>query len=534
MSRRSVPTPPEIPGLSFIRLLGSGGFSDVYLYRQELPRREVAVKVLNADELSESGREAFVAEANVMAQLSAHPYIVTIYTADVAPDGRPYIVMEYVAGPTLAQRYRRGGLGVAETLRTGVRLSSAVATAHAAGILHRDIKPANVLSTDYGWPALTDFGISSAFGEERERGADAVGMSIPWSPAEVFDDSSAPDVRSDVFSLAATMYTVLAARTPFERLGGPNGSVDLISRIERGMVEPIGRDDIPLTLVAVLSRGLARRPEDRFAGAVEFARALQRIELELDHAPTPIDVPQALLDRVPAADDRVGADAAPTRVRSPHEVRPDEAPDADGAPVTQRTRGPERTVIRASPPRVGDESGAVGPDGDDGATTRRARGGGSAAGRGANTTAASPGAAGVRPESHPVRRVVLTSAAVVVVIIGCAVALIWGAVAPPALPEVEARQAPTVVVVVPDAQSGDVTPSEDGTEVRFSWRNPDPRSGDKYLVRRTDDGGGLAEPRLLDETSLTLTDVNPEGELCLQIQINRSGRLSAEPLTMCL
>src|SRR5690606_17688510 len=135
-----------------------------------------------------------------MAQLSAHPYIVSIFHADVASDDRPYFVMEYCSGPSLAERYKREPMAVADVLRTGVRVAGAVATAHAAGILHRDIKPANVLTNDYGWPALTDFGISSALDEELplhtgtleslvgETGGTAgesVGMSVPWSPPEM-------------------------------------------------------------------------------------------------------------------------------------------------------------------------------------------------------------------------------------------------------------------------------------------------------------------------------------------------------------
>src|SRR5690554_3603585 len=97
-----------------------------------------------------------------MAQLSAHPYIVSILHADVASDDRPYLVMEYCSGPSLAERYKSGPLPVVDVLRIGVRIAGAVATAHAAGILHRDIKPANILTNEFGWPALTDFGISSA------------------------------------------------------------------------------------------------------------------------------------------------------------------------------------------------------------------------------------------------------------------------------------------------------------------------------------------------------------------------------------
>lgn len=333
MRRTSVP--PQLPGYTFLKVLGSGGFSDVFLYEQALPKRRVAVKVLLVEELSGANRTAFVAEANLMAQLSTHPYIVTIYQADVAGDDRPYFVMEYCSGPSLAERYKQETFPVADALRTGVRLSSAVATAHSAGILHRDIKPANVLTNDYGWPALTDFGISSTVeddaaplhtgtlatalaAETSGSGADgtavSVGMSVPWSPPEMFEDDPDPDVRSDVFSLSATIYTILAGHTPFEVPGRSNGTLDLIGRIERGAITPMVRTDLPRSLLAVLQKGMASHRADRFATAVDFARALQRVELELGYAPTTIDVPNLRIDapsRVSSVDD-----ADETRVRS--------------------------------------------------------------------------------------------------------------------------------------------------------------------------------------------------------------------------
>src|SRR5690606_30577897 len=110
------------------------------------------------------------------------------------------------------------------------------------------------------------------------------------------EDEPNPDVRADVFSLAATLYTLLAGHTPFEIRGRSNGTLDLIGRIERGLVTPLERTDVPRSLVAVLAKGMASNREDRFASAVEFARALQRVELELDYAPTTIDVPNLIVD----------------------------------------------------------------------------------------------------------------------------------------------------------------------------------------------------------------------------------------------
>src|SRR4051794_11105057 len=274
--QRAPSSPPDIDGYVVDRLIGSGGFSDVFLYEQQLPRRKVAVKALLTHELTAQARAAFTTEADLMARLSTHPYIVTIYQAGVARDGRPYLVMEYCSRPSLSERYKRQPLSVVDALRTGIRLSGAVATAHAAGILHRDIKPANVLTNDYGWPALTDFGIASAVEElpihtttTGRRQADdestgstesqSVGMSVPWSPPEMFGDDPDPDVRSDLFSLAATIWTLLAGRTPFEVPNRPNGTLDLIGRIERGALTPMARTDVPTSLIAVLRKGMATR-----------------------------------------------------------------------------------------------------------------------------------------------------------------------------------------------------------------------------------------------------------------------------------
>ncbi len=118
-ARREASQPPVIPGYEYVRLLGTGGFADVFLYRQQMPRRRVAVKVLLAASLDDEARARFRAEADIMASLSHHPSIVTVYQADVAADGRPYLVMEYCSRPGLAQRYRAERMGVAEVLRIG-------------------------------------------------------------------------------------------------------------------------------------------------------------------------------------------------------------------------------------------------------------------------------------------------------------------------------------------------------------------------------------------------------------------------------
>ncbi|MGN6327274.1 serine/threonine-protein kinase [Pseudolysinimonas sp.] len=365
--QRDPAAPPVLDGYTPVRVLGIGGFSDVFLYEQELPRRQVAVKVLTG-QLTDAVRAAFVREANLMAALSTHPYIVTIYQAGIAADGRPYLVMEYCSRPNLAERYKSKPLTVADALRTGIRIAGAVATLHGAGILHRDIKPANVLANDYGWPALADFGIATVFeqvglgggGPDPAHAASAEhpsgepdpegpGLSVPWSPPEMFDEAPEPDVRSDVFSLAATLYTVLAGRTPFEVPGGPNGQLDLIERIERGEVTPMTRTDLPASLQAALARGLAPRREDRWPSMMEFARALQRVELELGYAPTGIELPSS----EPPAPAPVPHDAPPRAADQPSPV----AHAAPGAPSSRvaplPAAGPSAALGLASSMRRG-------------------------------------------------------------------------------------------------------------------------------------------------------------------------------------
>ena len=340
-SKRPPAPPPHIPGFRYISLLGSGGFSDVFLYEQDRPRRKVAIKVLLSDLKTEGARRRFESEANLMAQLSSHPYIVTIFEAEVTDDGHSYLAMEYCSRPSLDVRYRRQRFSVDEVLAVGIQVASAVETAHRAGIAHRDIKPANILVTDYNRPALTDFGISGTIGADAD---DDAGMSIPWSPPEQFRGGNVNGVLVDVWALGATLYTLLAGRSPFVLPGQDNSQRELIARITNAPLPRLGRADLPDSLELVLATAMAKSPGSRYSSAHAFALALQRIQAELNLSVTPFEVLEE-----PHSDDGHPDDGVEeTRVRSIASIDP----EARGTATTGTAPTfPGRTLPETDPGR---------------------------------------------------------------------------------------------------------------------------------------------------------------------------------------
>ena len=291
--------PPDVPGYRFIRHLGAGGNAQVYLYEQQLPRREVAVKVLNEPALSDAARRRFTTEANVTAALS-HRHIVQVFDAKVTDDGRPYLVMQFYPQPNLSVRARRAHFPVAEVLRTGIQVGGAVETSHRAGVLHRDIKPQNILTDSYGEPALTDFGIATTKG-----GNGPEGLSVPWSPPEILLGTDPGDERSDVYSLGATLWHLLAGRSPFERPDGDNKALALMGRIKSDPVPGTGRADVPASLDRLLRQAMAKDPAARPQTALELIRGLQSVEQELR-----LPVTQPILPSAGPAGDTPGDNTA--------------------------------------------------------------------------------------------------------------------------------------------------------------------------------------------------------------------------------
>jgi non-specific serine/threonine protein kinase len=272
-------SPPEevdlgIPGIEAPSLAGSGGFASVYRAFQPAFQRTVAVKVMTATKLDDRGRAAFARECRAMGSLSEHPNIVTLHDAGFTADGRPYLVMSYMAGGSMADRIERSGaLGWEEAVQSGIPVADALATAHRAGVLHRDIKPGNVLLSRYDTVHLGDFGIARLSGDQATSGH--VSATVAYAPPEVLMGSE-PNHAADLYALGATLHEVITGSVPFPA-GRDEELVAWIRRIVEVPPPDLRRHLVPDDLCDLLGQLLAKDPSDRPASAAAVTAALQRV-----------------------------------------------------------------------------------------------------------------------------------------------------------------------------------------------------------------------------------------------------------------
>ncbi|MET8425062.1 protein kinase [Nocardia sp. NPDC004860] len=254
--------------------IGRGGFGAVYRCRQVGVDRTVAVKVLT-EEFDEN-RERFLREQRAMGRLTGHPNIVGMLEVGATGSGHPYLVMPYHSFGSLQTRIQRDGpLPLPEVLHLGVKIAGALETSHRTGVLHRDIKPGNILLTDYGEPALTDFGIAHITG-----GFETTTGTITASPAftapEVLS-GEAPSRASDVYGLGATLFCALTGHAAFERRSGEQVVAQFL-RITQQPIPDLRDNDIPEDVCTLIEGAMARNPLDRPTAAElgDQLRELQR------------------------------------------------------------------------------------------------------------------------------------------------------------------------------------------------------------------------------------------------------------------
>lgn len=296
------------------RLVGRGGMGSVYLARDMVLERSVAIKVPRlAEHLEPAVIERFYREARAAARVD-HPNLCTVY--DVGEiDGRLFIAMQYVPGETLADMLRRlGTLPVRRAAELIIQLARALAAAHQAGILHRDLKPGNVILNSVGDAIVMDFGLAQLSSAEDSRithSGTFVGTPAYASPEQLAGETRMLTASSDVYSLGVILFHMLTGRPPFE------GSLAKV--MKRALVDappPVSelRLDVPDSLTQICNRALLKEPAARFANMGELVGALERVLPDLpDAAPPPSD-----MGRDSAAETTLISDVRLAVDKSPH------------------------------------------------------------------------------------------------------------------------------------------------------------------------------------------------------------------------
>jgi serine/threonine-protein kinase len=302
-----------------VRHIANGGMASVWAAEDALLERLVAVKVLAPGYAADpAARRRFTREARAAARVSDHPHVVTVFDIGESIDEVPqaFIVMEHLAGGTVADRLRRNEpVPTPTALRWLREAAAALDTAHEADIVHRDVKPANLLLDERGRLAVGDFGIASIAGDTQVTAAGQVlGTAAYLSPEQARGHAATP--ASDRYSLAVVAYELLCGRRPFE------GDTPIAQARAHAEVEPPEPEGPCRAAAEVLKHGLAKDPAQRPPTAAAFVDDLE---------------------------DALGDDAQPTRVVPAAPTRRHDGPEWAGQPRFARTPTPAPEPATAPP-----------------------------------------------------------------------------------------------------------------------------------------------------------------------------------------
>jgi serine/threonine protein kinase len=287
----------RIGSFEVIAPLGAGGMGEVYRARDPRLGREVAIKVLRAERLSDPARRArFVQEARSASALS-HPHIVTIHEIG-SSDGIDFIVMEYVSGQTLEALIPKQGMRLGEALRVAIPIADAVAAAHARGIVHRDLKPSNVVVSREGVVKVLDFGLAKLVADDTPDTSETTttlsaspNLSLPgaitgtaayMSPEQA--TGGRVDTRSDVFAFGAVLYEMVTGQRAF---AGQSVS-EILSAVVRDQPKAPSSlvPQVPDPLDRLILRCLRKDPARRFQHMADVRVELEEIKEDSDSAVT--------------------------------------------------------------------------------------------------------------------------------------------------------------------------------------------------------------------------------------------------------
>jgi serine/threonine protein kinase len=331
---------PEITGLDDLVEVGRGGFGVVFRARQVRLDRYVAVKLLTTQLLDDRSQRRFEREGRALGTLSGHPNVVALYEFGITSDSIPYLVLEYLAGGSYADRIERTGpLPVDEATRIVIQVAGALESAHRLGIVHCDLKPENVLLGILNEPKLGDFGIAQV------QGAGTATSSVLASPAhaapEIIDGKPATP-RSDIYGLGSTLYALLAGRPAFVQ---PDDSsmFAVLARIASQSPPDLRPTGLPEPVWSVLYWSMAKDPDQRPVSALAFAQQLDAARVAVGLSSVPVPVRDDPTDP-PSGSKAVG----PTMARAPQPIAP--LPATPPIPATVVTPppiapGPSPTIV---------------------------------------------------------------------------------------------------------------------------------------------------------------------------------------------
>lgn len=387
-------------------VLGRGGMGKVWRAHDEVLHRTVAVKELTAGlYVAEADRLVLHARTQKEARAAAritHPGVVTVHDV-IEYDNRPWIVMQYVDGPSLADQAKESGeVAPREAARIGLHVLSALRAAHGAGVLHRDVKPGNVLLARDGQVLLTDFGIAAIEGDSTiTRTGELVGSIDYLAPERVRGGDPGP--ASDLWSLGATLYTAVEGTSPFRRTS-PISTMQAV--VTEEPPAPVNAGPLGAVITALLRKNPAERPtaaqteqmlldamEGREPRAAQAHVPTQRFPEESRYgygdgsgSGTPAGSPgsDGATARLPGA-------TAPSASTASDRPAPDPGPAS--APVTRRARSRWRTVlvVVVAAAVLGGAAGLIAMKYGEGSGTPAGASGGTAAG-------STPSAPGTTPE----------------------------------------------------------------------------------------------------------------------------------------
>lgn len=281
VSRLNDLTGRTLGDFQLIRRIGQGGMGQVYLARQQSLKRQVAVKILRTDLAANiTALQRFQNEAEAVASIT-HANIVQVYAIGAA-EGLHYMALEYVEGRNLRDYLaRKGPPDTPIAINIMRQVAAGLQRAHELGFVHRDIKPENILLTRKGEVKVADFGLSRCFASDQPlnitQSGVTMGTPLYMSPEQV--QGHTVDPRSDIYSFGVTCYHLLAGEPPFK------GQTPFEVALKHVQDQPLPladvRPDLPPELCAIVSKMMAKKPDDRYQTAREVLRDLTRVKESL-------------------------------------------------------------------------------------------------------------------------------------------------------------------------------------------------------------------------------------------------------------